>query len=146
MQTYQLLKKGLSAGIILLFVAIVWSPTSIAQAGASQIHEKKSLQESSTVKGEYFHDAQGFDMVIIWGTFEEKIHKFPLFSLEVRNRDPWDNRTITVFGLFKEGSSFRVYLIKSYWVDCVPLLSLHLGIVGQSSLFVVVSGRISVYQ
>ena len=146
MQTYQLLKKCLSVGIILLFAAIVWSPTSIVQAGAIQIPEKKSLQVLSTIKGEYSSHAQGFDIVIIWGTFEEKIHKFPLFSLEVRNRDPWDNRTMTVFGFFKEGSSFRVTLIKAYWVDCVPLRSLHLGIVGQNSLFVVASGSIIVYQ
>lgn len=96
--------------------------------------------------GEYALRGQGVDFVIIWGSFEEKIHKFPLFSLEVRNRDPWDNRTISVFGFFKEGTSFRVSLVKSYWVDCTPLLSLHLGIVGNNSLFVIASGRITVYQ
>jgi len=146
MQTYPLLKKGLSVGVILLFIATACSSISIAQVGVPQIHEKKSLPESSAVKREYSYGAQGVDIVIIWGTFEEKIHKFPLFSLEVRNRDPWDNRTITVFGFFKEGSLFRVSLIKSYWVACVPLRSVHLGIIGQNSLFVVASGRITVYQ
>jgi hypothetical protein len=139
-------RKCLAVGIILLFVAIVWSPTLIAQVGPIQITEKKPIQVSSAVKKELSYNAQGFDIVIIWGTFEEKIHKFPIFSLEVRNRDPWDNRTITVFGFFKQGSSFQVSLVKAYWVDCVPLRSLHLGIVGQNSLFVVASGHINVYQ
>lgn len=138
-------RKCLAVGIILLFFAIVYSPTYIAQVGAPQINEKKSLQESSSLKGEYSHDSQGFDIVIIWGTFEEKLHKFPIFSLEIRNRDPWDNHTINVFGFFKDGSSFSLYLIKSYWVDCIPLQSVHIGIVGQNWLFVVASGHITVY-
>jgi hypothetical protein len=131
MRKYPLIGKCLSVGIILLFIAIVWSP-SIAQAGA--------------VKKEPSYNAQGFDIVIIWGTYEEKIHKFPLLSLEVRNRDPWDNHTLTVFGFFKQGSSFQVSLVKAYWVDCVRLRSVHLGVVGQNSLFVVASGQINVYQ
>jgi hypothetical protein len=146
MQIYPLWKKGLSVGIILLVVAVVWSQHSIAQAGAPQAQGEKSLQESSIVKGEHSYHAQGFDIVIFWGTFEEKIHKFPLLSLEVRNRDPWDNHTLTVFGFFKQGSSFQVSLTKAYWVDCVRLRSIHLGVVGQNSLFVVASGQINVYQ
>jgi hypothetical protein len=138
MRLYPLWKKGLSAGIVILFVTIIWSPIGLAQVSTPQLHEKQS---HPLVSG-----AQGFDIVFIWGTFEEKIHKFPLLSLEVRNRDPWDNHTINVFGLFKEGTTFRVYFIKAYWADCAPLHSVHLGLVGQSSLFVVASGRISVYQ
>ena len=145
MQINLLLKKGWAVGTILLFVAIVFSPYCV-QASAPQIQEKKAPQEASASKRASVLGAQGFDLVIIWGTFEEKIRKFPLLSLEVRNRDPWDNRTLTVFGLFKEGISFRMYLIKAYWVECVPLHSLHLGVVGNNSLFVVASGRINVYQ
>ncbi|HVQ00647.1 MAG TPA: hypothetical protein VMT57_03950 [Candidatus Thermoplasmatota archaeon] len=145
MRPCQLWKKGLSAGIILLFVALVWSPICFAQASAPRLDEKNSLQGSPVINKSCTL-AQGFDMVFIWGTFEEKIHKFPLLSLEVRNRDPWDNHTITVFGLFRQGTTFHVYYIKAYWVACAPLLSLHLGLVGNNSLFVVATGRIAVYQ
>jgi len=135
MPQFPLGNKGLSAGIILLFVVIVWSPAALARVSSPQIHETHGASL-----------AQGLSFVIIWGTFEEKVHKFPLLSLEVRNRDPWDNHTLNVFGLFKEGTSFHVYLVKAYWVDCVRLHSLHLGIVGNNSLFVVASGRVTVYQ
>jgi len=145
MQTIHLLKKGRAVGIIFLFCAIAWS-TAIAQESVSPINEQIAPRGSLAVKGGHATVFQGFDLVMIWGTFEEKIRKFPLLSLEVRNRDPWDNRTISVFGLFKEGTSFRVYFIKAYWVTCLPLRSLHLGVVGQNSLFVVASGRITVYQ
>ncbi len=134
MQTTLLLKKGWAVGTIVLFVAVALSPTFATQASVSQMRGKTML------------GAQGFDMVIIWGTFEEKVRKFPLLSLEVRNRDPWDNRTLTVFGLFKEGTSFHVYLIKAYWVECVRLRSLHLGLVGNTSLFAVATGQVNVYQ
>jgi hypothetical protein len=146
MQINLLLKKGWAVGIILLFVAIVFIPTYSAQVNTPQINEQKSPQESPAFKGGHADSFQGVDMVIIWGTFEEKIHKFPVFSLEIRNRDPWDNRTINVFGFFKEGTQFHLYLIKSYWVACVPLRSVHLGVVGQNQLFVVASGRIIIYQ
>jgi hypothetical protein len=146
MQTTSLLKKGWAVGIFLLFIAIVVTPIYAAPACAPQLYKKGTPQETTTSQGAALLGAQGFDMVFIWGTFEEKVRKFPLLSLEVRNRDPWDNRTITVFGLFLEGTSFHVYLIKAYWVTCLPLRSLHLGIVGNNSLFVVASGRIIVYQ
>jgi len=146
MQINLLLKKGWAVGIILLFVAIVFTPTYSAQVSTPQINEQKFPQESPAFKGEHADSFQGVDMVIIWGTFEEKIRKFPLLSLEIRNRDPWENRTITVFGFQKEGTHFNVYLIKSYWVACVPLRSVHLGIVGSNWLFVVAYGHITVYR
>ena len=139
-------RKCFAVGAILLFVAIACLSTFMAPVSVAQIHEKSVPQALPASKGAPLLGAQGFDIVIIWGTFEEKIHKFPIFSLEVRNRDPWDNRTITVFGLFTQGTSFHVYLIKAYWVDCVPLRSVHLGVVGQNQLFVVASGRIITYQ
>jgi len=136
MQINLLLKKGWAVGIILLFVAIVFVPAYSAQVSTPQINFKVGHADSF----------QGVDMVIIWGTFEEKIHKFPLLSLEIRNRDPWDNHTITVFGFQKSGTQFNVYLIKSYWVACVSLRSVHIGIVGSNWLFVVAYGHITVYR
>jgi hypothetical protein len=139
-------RKCFAVGTILLFVAIVFTPIYSTQVNTPQINEQKPPQESPAFKREHADSFQGVDMVIIWGTFEEKIHKFPIFSLEVRNRDPWDNRTMTVFGFFKQGSSFQVSLIKAYLVDCVRLRSVHLGVIGQNQLFVVASGNINVYQ
>jgi len=125
-------RKCLAVGIILLFVAIAFSPVSTAQIHSSQ---ETSIRKVIHTDDEYF-----FNFAIIWGTFEQKIDYVPLFSLAVRNRAPWYNLTMYVIGY--QPIEHNWVFKKSYQVECWDL---HLGIVGFHRLAVVAYGDIAAY-
>ncbi len=130
--------KWFAIGIILLFVAIAFSPVSTAKIDSPQTDIHKL--ESSVRKVRHADDEDFFNFAIIWGTFEEKVDYFPLFSLIVRNRYPWYNRTMFVIGYQNWIPQWVVK--KAYQIECGIL---HIGIVGFHRLAVIAYGNIAAF-
>jgi len=103
---------------------------------------EKTSQELTVinVKNSTTEDEDFFNFAIIWGTFEEKIDYFPLFSLIVRNPYPWHNRTMYVIGY--QNWVHQWVFKKSFQIECGFL---HIGIVGFHRLFVVAYGNIAAF-
>jgi len=135
-------RKGLAVGIILLFVAIAFSPVSTAQVSPPQTNIIKASQVAPVRKVTHSSDDEidFFDFAIIWGTFEVRWSVFPLIDLTVYNRSPWNNRTINVIGYVI--SDHQWYFKKAAYIACNYL---HLGIVGFHRLGVVAYGNIDAF-
>jgi len=135
-----MIKKCLAVGIILLFVAVAFSPVSTAQVSPPQTNTIKASQVAPVRKVTCADDEYFFNFAIIWGTFEEKIVNIPFFSLAVSNRHPWFNLTMYVIG-YQNWVPQWVFK-KAYQIECWDL---HFGIVGFHRLAVIAYGNIAAF-
>jgi len=138
MNKYPLIWKGLTLGIILLFVCGALLPACNAQSNMLQKTEDKMFLESSVkkVKQINYENESFFDYALIWGPFEELWVSSLIGFVWVRNRVPWNNRTINVIGYVKndETSGGTWTVKKAFSVKCNFL---HVGFVGRHWLCVI---------
>jgi hypothetical protein len=134
--------QGICCAMIFLLVCSAFIPSGDAQIITSQTNREKTSQDSPVEKMRYINNDEEdfFDFAIIWGTFEERVDYFPLFSLIVRNPYPWYNRTMFVIGYWIPEHQW--FFKKSCQVECGFL---HIGIVGFHRLFVVAYGNIAAF-
>ena len=128
--------------MVFLFVCSAVLPICNAQISTPQANGEKTSHdcEVKDVKPNNNDDEDFFNFAIIWGTYEERIDYFPLFSLIVRNRYPWYNHTMNVIGYQPFEHNWVVK--KSCWIECGYL---HVGIVGRHWLFVIGYGNIAAF-
>jgi len=128
--------------MVFLFVCSAVLPICNAQTSTPQANGEKTSHdcEVKDVKPNNNDDEDFFDFAIIWGTYEERIDYFPLFSLIVRNRYPWYNHTMNVIG-YQSWEGGKWVVKKSYWIECYR----HVGIVGRNWLFVIGWGEVAAF-
>ena len=127
-------RKWLAVGIILLFVAIAFSPTCTAKVAMPLLYDNRSSQVLSTKKVTQANNDEKdfFHYAIVYGTFEEKWITSLFFDVLVFNRDPWENRTLTVIGYVVQDHQW--YVKHAFWVACNAF---HIGFIGRNRLFVI---------
>ena len=134
--------QGICYAVVFFFVSGVIMPVCHAQINISPVNGGETTSRSPVKKVTHAtsDNESFFDFAIIWGTFEERVDYFPLFSLIVRNPYPWYNRTMYVIGYqpFENNWVFK----KSCQVECGFL---HIGIVGFHRLAVVAYGNIAAF-
>ena len=139
-------RKCLAVGIILLFVCGALLPACNAQANILQTDEEKMFLESPTkkVKQIDYENESFFDYALIWGSFEENWASSLFTFVWVKNREPWNNRTINVIGYVKnDETSGGEWTVKK--ANNVRCNFLHIGIVGRNWLCVIGIGDVTAF-
>ena len=132
--------------MIFLFMCGAVLPACSAQTNILQTDEETMFQESQAKKVKHTNNENEsfFDYALIWGPFEE-LWVSSLFTLvHVKNREPWNNRTIHVIGYVKshDTSAGEWTVKKACDVRCNFL---HLGIVGRNWLCVIGIGDVTAF-